>query len=500
MPVTIKLTFAAGRYHATPWGRHVNEGVPEWPPSPWRLLRALVAVWKRTCADVSEAQVRRILEALAQPPCFQLPPHRVAHTRHYMPLGQKSPREMTGGGTTLVFDTFVSVSRNAPLYIGWRDVDLPAQDREVLGKLLGNLSSLGRAEGWVQAELFDDAVELPIGPAAETDLNPVPVICPDPSTAFSAQHYPVLDAKKLASGKINPKEYLFDCPRWHLCLDTETIHANRWPTVPGSRWVNYSRPPEATMTPATVSPPAVRTHTVARFRLDAAVLPLVTDTLPWAEAVRSTLLRLRQSPALGGKDAAGQPLQEHRHAYFLPSDEDDDGRLDHLTLVAERGFDPADLTALQRLRRVHRQDGELHLVLVGLGAPGDFPTALFGPSDTWVSATPYVATRYPKRRGQKRDAPADCATPQQFAAANLRRELARRPDLPPCTVELLAGSGRRQQWRTLQFHRFRVKSGDDGGRRPAAALRLTFARPVAGPICLGHSAHFGLGLFVPEHP
>ncbi len=39
MPVIIKLTFPAGRYHATPWGRHVNEGVAEWPPSPWRLLR-----------------------------------------------------------------------------------------------------------------------------------------------------------------------------------------------------------------------------------------------------------------------------------------------------------------------------------------------------------------------------------------------------------------------------------------------------------------------------
>ena len=52
MPVIIKLKFPAGRYHATPWGRHVNEGVPEWPPSPWRLLRALVAVWKRTCPDL----------------------------------------------------------------------------------------------------------------------------------------------------------------------------------------------------------------------------------------------------------------------------------------------------------------------------------------------------------------------------------------------------------------------------------------------------------------
>src|SRR5436853_1557544 len=101
MPVTIKLTFPAGRYHATPWGRHVNEGVPEWPPSPWRLLRALIAVWRRTCPEFSEAQIRRILETLVQSPRFGPPgfPFRVAHTRHYMPWEKKGPADRT-----LVFD------------------------------------------------------------------------------------------------------------------------------------------------------------------------------------------------------------------------------------------------------------------------------------------------------------------------------------------------------------------------------------------------------------
>ena len=40
---TLKLRFPGGRYHATPWGHHVNEGLIEWPPGPWRLLRALIA-------------------------------------------------------------------------------------------------------------------------------------------------------------------------------------------------------------------------------------------------------------------------------------------------------------------------------------------------------------------------------------------------------------------------------------------------------------------------
>ena len=34
--------------------------------------------------------------------------------------------------------------------------------------------------------------------------------------------------------------------------------------------------------------------------------------------------------------------------------------------------------------------------------------------------------------------------------------------------------------------------------RPHGLFRLRFPRPVTGPIALGHSCHFGLGLFVPE--
>ena len=42
--VTIEFHFVAGRFHATPWDRHVNEGAVEWPVSLWRILRALIAV------------------------------------------------------------------------------------------------------------------------------------------------------------------------------------------------------------------------------------------------------------------------------------------------------------------------------------------------------------------------------------------------------------------------------------------------------------------------
>jgi len=75
----------------------------------------------------------------------------------------------------------------------------------------------------------------------------------------------------------------------------------------------------------------------------------------------------------------------------------------------------------------------------------------------------------------------------------------RRPDLPePTRIDFLPeGRMGAHQLRPIQFKRFRRKPGDDGGNRPSGAFRIIFPQPVAGPICLGHSCHFGLGLFVP---
>ena len=44
MSLTISIRFLTGRAHLHPWQTHHSEGRVEWPPSPWRLLRAIVAV------------------------------------------------------------------------------------------------------------------------------------------------------------------------------------------------------------------------------------------------------------------------------------------------------------------------------------------------------------------------------------------------------------------------------------------------------------------------
>ncbi len=266
--------------------------------------------------------------------------------------------------------------------------------------------------------------------------------------------------------------------------------------------------------------------TIARFLLDAPVLPLAVEALPVGECFRSALLGCFQrllhrrkygtaekpyreifhSPVFSGKDQpTGEHLHSHGHAYYLPTDEDDDGRIDHITVLADDGFGPDEIAALDTLRSFCIGDGEpWRLLLTGLGQRREFNIPLLASSPCWISATPFLASRHFKARGQRKDPPElrHHSQSRHFALLVFQEELdrlrQRRPELPPCTVELLEEQTMgAHRLRSIQFQRFRRKAGDDGGRRASGAFRLTFESPVSGPIVLGHSSHFGLGLFLP---
>jgi hypothetical protein len=117
---------------------------------------------------------------------------------------------------------------------------------------------------------------------------------------------------------------------------------------------------------------------IGRYIIDVPVLPFIEDTLPLAEAFRRALMgcykRVKLADKYGrntpenperfasevfsGKDAAGRPLAGHGHAYYLPSDEDGDGRIDHLTVVAAKGLGEDEIRALDRFRQVRLGAGE----------------------------------------------------------------------------------------------------------------------------------------------
>jgi CRISPR-associated protein Csb2 len=146
--IGIELTFLAGRYHATPWDAHVNEGVIEWPPSPWRILRALIATCHLKAQDrVSQEILEKLVAALSEElPSYALPAHSAGfHTRHYMPLFSHK--------TTKVFDTFLHLPEGERVVVAWPTTTLDEGLASALGCLVERLGYLGRAEAWVEARL-----------------------------------------------------------------------------------------------------------------------------------------------------------------------------------------------------------------------------------------------------------------------------------------------------------------------------------------------------------
>lgn len=522
--VTASFRFPAGHYHATPWGHHVNEGLVEWPPSPWRLLRALIATgftahgWSEVPPHAA-SMVERLASVL---PRYGLPGAVASHSRHYMPIGG-----LRDGGvekTTLVLDAFARVDEG-PLVVQW-DVELSEEERKLLSSLLSRLGYLGRAESWVEAEIVEtsealgfDAIPSESSASRTPDLEPVSLLAPMTPEAYRAWRTSAggdvtseKGAKRSAGGAKKAKAPALP-PRLAECLQvtTHTLEAEGWTLPPGSRQVLYLRPANALSTSpaparALAVGSAVETMLLALSTPSGNphALPEATRTLPQAEllhvALASHVGRLGRSPSssghvhaeLLGVDTAGAPLAGHRHAHLLPLDADEDGHLDHVLVWAPMGLGPEAQEAVRAVRKTYaKRVGELQVALVGLGnlaELGDHAllSAVAGPRDgsvEWVTATPFVPPRFVKPRGRN------------TLEGQVQAELASR-GLPPAVevrvLDLHAAS-------LLRFRHAVVARarGNPPPQRVGLALALRFDSPVRGPLCLGYASHFGLGRFRP---
>jgi CRISPR-associated protein Csb2 len=224
-----------------------------------------------------------------------------------------------------------------------------------------------------------------------------------------------------------------------------------------------------------------------RWRIDGD-LPPVEATLAVGEAVRDTIYgaarRKRHWPLPDWFHAEDDP--GHRHAMWLPEDDDGDGMIDHVLMFCDRGLPDG-------LAPVLAGGGE-----VWLGRLGEFrllpdwmgrraPGALFGPSTSWRSATPFVTMRWRTRKG-------GAIRPPELTEHQVLRETKSRG--LPALVRLDTGTRLASGPTVSDF----LLSTDD--RKPpadaiAASVRLVFKRPVWGPLALGFGCHFGLGLFEP---
>lgn len=193
-----------------------------------------------------------------------------------------------------------------------------------------------------------------------------------------------------------------------------------------------------------------------------------------------------------GKDASDEPLKGYRHAEFLAWC---DGGQPTRVLVwrGARAFDADEQQAilLAASRDVSwaaagSDADEWKVRLVPLERAVPAPPGFDGRgSIVWESVTPYVPPRHHLRGGREREG--------ESMAEQIQREIARRGFTSDVEVEAVGGPA----WVSVHVPRREASKRAFIGDRRGQKFRLRFAAPVTGPIRLGHSSSFGLGLFRP---
>lgn len=523
--ITIAIHFPAGRYHATPWGSHVNEGLVEWPPNPWRMLRALIATGfaKLHWDEVPDDAKSLVLKLASGLPEYHLPKGQIAHTRHYMPSGNFHNKQKNLETTDKVLDTFVRLRPEEPLLVRW-PIELSKAEIETFSLLLRNVSYLGRAESWVDIAIVDTSIPEkdwtrpstsdgpPVGGdqvALLTTMNPEAYgLWRDSALATALEIEQKKPGRKLNRAGVEAKfpADLVDC----LVMDTSLQQKNGWSQPPGSNRVLYNRV-------NTLEPLPQRRTTQRRTRsVECALLALSSDSvhgdrLPrMSRAVRqcdfihqalvsivNKKLDVRNCSVLTGRDEAGQKLLSmHTHAHYFPLDLDDDQRIDHVLVYASAGLDEIAQRAITHVRRTWTKgdDATIFVTCAGFGDLDLFrnqlrhhdgrPAAIIPPqpSTTWASVTPYVPARHLKPRHNR-----------YTITDDVLREFEVRGMPKPSKIELFSKRDLIQS----NFFKY-VRQRNDRKPQPPCpnvyGIRVHFDRPYFGPIAVGYGAHFGLGM------
>ncbi len=490
--VTISIRFVSGTYHATPWGNHVNEGQVEWPPSPWRLLRAFIAVYyTKVSNDENGPVIKSLIDKLAgQDPLYRLPPTSAGHTRHYHP-----------GASYIVFDSFLVVGRDDPLIVQWPDVLLDSSELELFDKILAGLSYLGRSESWAVAQRAEDYSQpLNCYPAVRAEQGSDTVVqAPMAPRDYliwregfmeAAEHHAALTARNAAAVPLT----LWDA----LTMDTNLLSKEKWSRPPGTRSIRYvteDGPELPTQIPKTPTGYSLGAPTLARYVIAGNPRPSIRDAVLMGDILRKALMKRYPGSGSPPVELSGhtgnEPSKGHQHGYFLSEDADGDGYIDHMLVYIPMGISPEVTQALGAVHELFRYKSGFKwaVLLEGLGTVKDFEkiTDLVKSSRVWTSVTPYLHPWHTKKHGK-------------FGAGEqLQKELSLlgRFSEPANLLSLKTVRVVSQTLMSVQFRR--ARDADRMGPDTAGSFwQITFAEPTAGPIGLGFESHYGLGLFHAE--
>lgn len=461
--LTLKINFIAGRYHATSWGSNVNEGNSEYPPSPWRILRAMLF---RLYKAGNVEQGWSVIRQLSSYPDFTIPQVSKSHLRHYMPYKKTK---------TLILDAFISISE--PIYVTWHDVNLSVDELNILDKILADISYLGRAESWCIITRSDHTPESNCYPLIDNDKTSktVKVLVPDISVLESEDSLEMLSASVM-----------------------EIQNAGH-SIPPGSAWIKYVLPSNCFTLPDDgykKQHPEIRT-TVVIYSLLNSFIP-VTESANVCDLFKRACMK-NMPGGINSSTFSGynnhKMISGHQHASYFIYNNKDSKSINYLVVYTPKGFSIEEITALAKtsVLKNHKYDIRVGSRAFGTLNDADFTQIpIFGRSKCWRSLTAYMPSRYPKRNGGI-----------EALKNMIKKEFEfKYPDDVVKSIKNIEVSNLsiKNGGISISPYEFQRRNNGHGkhGLLKSFNLRIEFDRPINGPIAIGYASHYGLGLFIPE--
>lgn len=475
--VLVQVSLLSGRYHAHPWGeaQYAMAG-PEWPPSPWRLLRGLAARWfDANPHPITDFRRDDLLSALgrAGPPVMWLPPVSFAEVPYYQPLKEHSNRR-------LHFDHFAVLSEGdeGACFCFEYELNLSNSQRSDLAMLMARMTYFGRSESRAHLSLVE---------APPQNLTRVVVASDHDSPAYFRRR--VLVARDPFTG---PDLWAATHGGGHL-VQRMIKRGRRRP--PNTEWIDYAVPRKLIRSSLDLRRPTrPREHphvTAVQYGMFRRVPIGLPELVRVAREIRDHVVRRfeaatgEQSRRLTGREADDSVATGHRHAFWLPEPYEGTGSLHRCTVWlpdGANGIDPRELDALLGVQRILASD-DYPILVIPEHVIKESPE--LNPSRYWQSLTPFLASRN-SRQGRRIVSPAD----------ELQRMVEESTGARP-HVTWRSGPGSLGRLTRVRTHNY-APGQWRWTKRAAAWFDLEFERPVVIPRPFGADAHFGLGRFVPR--
>ena len=402
MRLVLRQSFPLGRFHANPWRVNpFDDAFGEWPPSPWRLVRAVVARWHQWARESSGAEGDAEADELVRALCdstysFYLPTvaRRGSPMRQYQPVefGWEPPGKTKGTGenkrrvpqlrtygTSLTQDNYWCVPQGDDGAIWWfvEGERWTSPLVEILDRCLERLIYFGRAESFTAIRRVDSS-----GPALNCVLRERPnssvsvrVLAPA-RTAARTDIERITDDPQLACSVPPGAQFMYaDLPRRPPAREEPLAFPIRADCRFMQIAIGWNVPPE----------PRAVVRVTERYRSAVLGELLMIKTGKrggnWSSAPMSVRAELAD---MFGKDAEGKPLTAHEHTEFFVWWEE---RLPTRLMVWREGrpFDASEQAAI--LRAASRE-----LSWAAVGPAADAWKIRLIPLDSAVPRPPVLTT------------------------------------------------------------------------------------------------------------